>query len=179
MLAVFIRETLLPLLARLSNHLPGWVYWGLLWLTNHKFLIGAAAVIFNDQGQVLLFRHTFRPASRRWGLPGGWMKRGESIQSGLEREVYEESRLKVKVVGPLLVETAPRVARLDLIFWGNWLGGEFSPSSEVTDARFFPIDSLPELIPDQKRAIFTAVRQVNPNLFRPLSGGSHEPDPTP
>lgn len=179
MLAVFVRERLLPLLARLSNHLPGWVYWRLLWLTNHKFLIGAAAVIFNDQGQVLLFRHTFRPASRHWGLPGGWMKPGESIQAGLEREVYEESRLRVQVVGPLLVETAPRVARLDLIFWGSWLGGEFKPSSEVTEARFFTIDTLPELIPEQKKAVLAAVRQYNPTIVQPLSGGSYEQNPTP
>jgi 8-oxo-dGTP diphosphatase len=148
-----------PLLGRITCRLPGWAYWQLLWHANQKFLIGAAAVILDDEGQVLLFRHNFRPATFEWGLPSGWMKRGESVEQGLEREVYEESRLRVRILGPLSVHLAHSVPRLDLVFVGCPQGGSFQPSHEVTEAQFFPVDALPKMIPEQKNAILSAVRQ--------------------
>ncbi len=163
MLNTFLRKRLIPLLASLSKHLPGWLYWQMLWQYNQKFLVGAAAVILNEQGQVLLFRHTFRPNSFEWGLPSGWMKRGETIEQGLEREVYEESRLRVQISGPLSVHSASKVARLDLVYLGKPLGGSFMPSAEVSEARYFSVEGLPNMIPEQKRSILAAVKHVSIN----------------
>lgn len=156
----FIRTHLMPALARLANRLPGWAYWRILWLANQKFLVGAVAVIRDEDGRVLLFRHTFRPPGMEWGLPGGWIQRGESIEQGLEREIYEESRLVVQIDGPVSVRAARRVARLDVIFSGHPLGGTFTPSNEVSEARYFGPDDLPPLIPDQERAINEGRKEI-------------------
>ena len=38
--------------------------------------VGAVAAIFDDAGRVLLVEHVFR-TDYPWGLPGGWVSRGE------------------------------------------------------------------------------------------------------
>src|SRR5271168_1387641 len=54
-----------------------------------------------DPGQgVLLVRQAAPP--KNWTLPGGKVKRGESLVNALKREVYEESGLRVEI-GTLLM----------------------------------------------------------------------------
>jgi 8-oxo-dGTP diphosphatase len=55
--------------------------------------LGAAAVILDTQGRVLLVRHTYGPLN--WELPGGGAERGENIVDTAVREVLEETGLHV------------------------------------------------------------------------------------
>ena len=64
--------------------LPEWGRWRLAWLLTQKFLVGVMAVVFDDQGQILLFNHTYR-REHPWGLPGGWLKARESPAAAIER----------------------------------------------------------------------------------------------
>lgn len=54
---------------------------------------GAAAIIRNALGEVLLVHHTYGP--RNWELPGGGREPGESALDAVVREVREETRLTV------------------------------------------------------------------------------------
>src|SRR6478672_6498843 len=63
-------------------------------LTNTKFTVTSAAVIFNKEGKVLLLKHRFRPGSG-WGLPGGFLKADEQPLEGLQRELREEIALEL------------------------------------------------------------------------------------
>lgn len=58
-----------------------------------RHYVGAAGVIFNDAGQILLIEHVFRPHFP-WGLPGGWVEYGESPAETVRRE---ELGLRVEV----------------------------------------------------------------------------------
>jgi 8-oxo-dGTP pyrophosphatase MutT (NUDIX family) len=55
---------------------------------------GVSAVIFDDDGRVLLQQRT---DNGRWGLPGGAVEFGESVLEALHREVREETGLTVEV----------------------------------------------------------------------------------
>ncbi len=44
---------------------------------------------------MLLVRRAKNPGAGMWGLPGGFVDRGESIAQALAREIYEETRLRV------------------------------------------------------------------------------------
>jgi ADP-ribose pyrophosphatase YjhB (NUDIX family) len=66
--------------------------------------VGVMGVIFNDAGQVLLAEHVFRPYYV-WGLPGGWVKRGEDPTQAIQREIEEELKLRIHVKKLLLCET--------------------------------------------------------------------------
>jgi 8-oxo-dGTP diphosphatase len=54
--------------------------------------MGAAAVIANDAGAVLLVRHSY--GRLNWELPGGASEPGESIVETALREVREETGLR-------------------------------------------------------------------------------------
>jgi ADP-ribose pyrophosphatase YjhB (NUDIX family) len=122
--------------------MPARIRWGLTWLVTSKFLVGVLAVIFHDQGSVLLLKHTYRP-DHPWGLPGGWLKMGEGAAEGVERELLEETGFVVHAVQPLLVGGDSQRPRLDLVFLCEYEGGTFRPSAEVSEARFFDPGDLP------------------------------------
>jgi len=61
----------------------------------HKFVLlqdGAAAIIVNENGQILLQSRADRD---KWGLPGGCQELGERFQETVIREVKEETNLDV------------------------------------------------------------------------------------
>ncbi|MCC7206382.1 MAG: NUDIX hydrolase [Anaerolineae bacterium] len=62
---------------------------------------GAVGVIFDSGGRVLLVEHVFH-ALYPWGLPGGWIGRGEDPEDTVRREVLEETGLRIEVLKPLL-----------------------------------------------------------------------------
>lgn len=107
-----------------------------------KFLVGAVAVIFDENDRVLLFRHTYRQ-KYPWGLPGGWLKNRESAIDAVEREILEESGFEIRALYPLVIGGDPAQRRLDLIFLCEFAGGQFRPSGEVAEARFFSTEALP------------------------------------
>ncbi len=132
--------TLLPLWGWVPKPLRWWVTWTL----SPKFVVGVAGVILNEQGEVMLFRHTYR-REFPWALPGGLLKRGEDAARAVEREVMEESGLSVCIERPWKVQTWNKGELLDLIFVGRWTGGTFRPSAEVSEMGFFRPDNLPHL----------------------------------
>lgn len=136
--------------------LPKFLRWIILWLGVDKFLVGVGAVVVNQRGEVLLFRHTYRP-DYPWGLPGGWLKGSEDPVQALAREIYEESRLMIKTVRPLHVGIGPVYPQLEVVFLARYEGGTFRPSPEVSEARFFPADNLPPTYQETRAVIQQAV----------------------
>lgn len=126
-------------------------------LFQDQFLIGVTGIIFNQKGEVLLFKHTYRQMV--WSLPGGYLKAKEHPQEALEREILEESGLIVSVDEPVKTRTDRESARLDLCYLGMYISGEFSPSSEVSECGFYSRESLPEISENQLFLIDSAVEQ--------------------
>ena len=58
----------------------------------------AKAIILDDSGRVLFLKRSnyVEKYANEWDLPGGHLKRGESLEQGLEREVKEETGLTIK-----------------------------------------------------------------------------------
>jgi 8-oxo-dGTP pyrophosphatase MutT (NUDIX family) len=65
--------------------------------------VGVVGVVFDQGGRVLLAEHVFR-TDFAWGLPGGWLERGEDPTRAVQREIEEELNLKVQVKKLLLCE---------------------------------------------------------------------------
>lgn len=52
------------------------------------------AVVFHE-GRVLLVRRGQAPASNQWAIPGGRVELGETLQRAAEREVWEETGVRI------------------------------------------------------------------------------------
>jgi ADP-ribose pyrophosphatase YjhB (NUDIX family) len=59
-------------------------------------IVGVGAIILRDK-QVLLVRRDSEPRRGEWSLPGGMLELGETLREGVEREVLEETGLRVRV----------------------------------------------------------------------------------
>ena len=123
----------------------------------NQFLVGVTGVIFNEKNEILLFKHTYRQQS--WALPGGYMKAGEHPAETIEREIKEESNLTVSADEALKTRTDREGARLDLCYTGIFIGGDFTPSVEVSEYGFFSQDTMPLLRSNQVFLIEEALQQ--------------------
>lgn len=137
-------------IARLCRHLPLWVIRGLLHAANPHFIVSAAGIFRNGAGDVLLLRHVFR-GRHPWGLPGGFLKAGETPEQGVARELREETGLIAAAAGIAGVNLiSPR--HMEVIVVGA--GTVEMPSRlnfEIFEARFFAPDRLPEDMPPGHR----------------------------
>ena len=114
---------------------------------------GVTAVIFNDDGHVLLEK---REDNGNWGLPGGAVDIGESVKNAIVREVFEETALTVRVEKLVGVYSDPNDHNVGQYPDGNvvqWIstsfvcertGGELKISDESTDIGYFPLNGLPD-----------------------------------
>ena len=71
-----------------------------------KVLVTGGAIIRDAQGRILLQR---RSDYGNWGLPGGGMNAGESVEETMIREVNEETGLTVKSYELYAIYTGPRM----------------------------------------------------------------------
>ena len=140
-------------------HLPKGLQLLVMRFFQDLFLVGVTGIIFNDQNEVLLFKHVYR--SHAWSLPGGYLKAGEHPREALEREIKEESGLVVSVDESLKTRTDRDTTRLDMCYIGILIGGDFKPTHEVSEYGFFTQDKLPLLRKNQVFLIDEALKQRN------------------
>lgn len=111
--------------------------------TANSLVPGAAAIVTDQHGRVLLQRRT---DSGNWALPGGAMDIGETLQQCAIREVKEETGLDIEITGLLGIYTDPHhvIAYPDgeirqeftVTYLARVVGGTVTVSDESTDVRF-------------------------------------------
>ena len=111
------------------------------------FTVGAMAIIERANSDLLLVRHSYR---KRWGVPGGLLRRGETPDEALRREVREEVALEVELSGEPVVVVDPPGRRVDVVFRAGptddgRLDSLRPTSPEIIEVRWFPADALPDL----------------------------------
>jgi 8-oxo-dGTP diphosphatase len=121
------------------------------WLTRRfhaSFTASAAGLVTNDKGQVLLLNHVLRPRSG-WGMPGGFLNKGEQPEAGLRREIREETGLELRDIRLARIRTMQR--HLEIIFIAKAVGEASVRSREITELAWFDLDSMPgEMSLDQQ-----------------------------
>jgi len=136
----------------------------------------AAAIIRDEQGQVLLIR---RGDGQGWSLPGGIMEPGERIADCLVRETREETGLEVEPVRLIGIYSDPAVLHVTFpngdqahlvsaTFECRIVGGRLRPDGEESlEVAYFPPDSLPEdLLCDHASRVQDALSGREVAVFR-------------
>ncbi len=130
-----------------------------------KIVVGVAAVIWNQAGQVLLIRRTKEPRIGQWSLPGGKVERGERLEEALCREIREETGLEVEILGLAgVAETIDDAgagaagSHYVLIDYGvRAVSGQARAASDAADATWFDYTDLADLpLWDETRRIIRA-----------------------
>ena len=62
--------------------------------------LAVGAIVFKDQ-QVLLVKRGKPPAKGMWAIPGGSVELGETLKQAAEREVLEETGIRIKAGEPV------------------------------------------------------------------------------
>src|SRR6266542_3313278 len=111
--------------------------------------LGCSAAIFDDHGRILLTR---RMDNGQWCLPGGRMESGETAAEACEREVLEETGLRVRVkrlVGVyshsdqlVIYPDGNKAQIVALHFEVEVTGGELGLSDETTDFGYYTIQEV-------------------------------------
>jgi ADP-ribose pyrophosphatase YjhB (NUDIX family) len=145
------------LLGAIWRHLPDILRRRLVRTGQRRFTATVGAMIFDDQGRVLLLEHSFRPDSA-WGLPGGFLNKGEQPEAALRRELREEIGIEVEDVEIVLARTLSIPGQIEIYFRARAIGEPEPCSFEIKGASWFSIDDLPpELSKDQRRLIQRAL----------------------
>lgn len=110
----------------------------------------AGCAVLDDSGRVLLQRRA--DAHGTWGLPGGAMELGETLEEAAVRETREETGLDVRPDELLGVYTGPLhtyangdvVQSVVVVLMAKQVGGRLSvDGSETVDLGWFDFEDLP------------------------------------
>lgn len=111
-------------------------------------MVAVGAVIEDDEGRILLVKHVPERGGfwqGKWICPGGRLEPGESIRDGIEREVMEETNLKIGLTTPLIPferivksegKTTLHVVYIDYL--AELMGGELRLGSDVGEGIWVP-----------------------------------------
>jgi ADP-ribose pyrophosphatase YjhB (NUDIX family) len=139
------------------RYLPGVVRRRMVRIGHPRFTVTAGAFVFDDQNRILLLEHVFRPDSR-WGIPGGFLGKGEQPDVALRRELREETALEVSDLEFLFARTLPKQRQVEIYFRCKTAGTPQPSSFEIIKAEWFTTENLPpELSQDQRELIQRAL----------------------
>ncbi|NRD77083.1 NUDIX hydrolase [Bacillus sp. BRMEA1] len=114
-------------------------------------LVGSAIIVMNDKKEILFQQ---RSDTEEWGLPGGSMETGESLEETAERELIEETGLKAKKLklmdilsGKELYFKHPNgdeVYNVICVYMAEGISGELEKNgSESLNLKYFSTKELP------------------------------------
>lgn len=137
-----------------------YIPWIRSYVGNQEIILNfSGGIITNQKNEILL---QLRSDKKLWGLPGGAVEKGESVEHTAIREILEETDLQVEITSLLGIysryfDTYPNGDKAQtittmFIFETIEIEGSHSAwNTETLDLRFFSRDNLPEIANQQHK----------------------------
>lgn len=135
--------------------------------TRPLILVSAGVIVEDVPGQVLLQRRT---DDGRWGIPGGAMELGETLEETARRELREETGLEAGPLELIDVYSGPeffltyangdRAYVVGATYHTRTVSGALRVDAEGIELRRFPLAALPEDVNDFNRRVLDRCRAV-------------------
>ena len=134
-----------------------------------RHTVAVDIVLFTIHGgalRVLLVKRLAPPFRGAWSLPGGFVRRDESVDEAALRELQEETGISTVYLEQLYtfgdLDRDPRgrvisVAYYAVVDWGQFQVGA---RTRLASARWFPVNRLPRLAFDHKRIMGYALERL-------------------
>ena len=110
-----------------------------------ELCVGAIAII---DGKILLVKRKTEPEIGKWSIPGGHVDIGESLESAVERELYEETGLRGKCKtfvgsGEVISDNSHKVILdFEVVIEGN---NEPIPATDAIASKWIPLEDINSL----------------------------------
>ncbi len=121
-----------------------------------RFAVTTGAVITDRKGRVLLLKHRFRPGSG-WGVPGGFLEKGEQPEAALRRELREEIGLEVEQLQLFTTHAFKKPKQVEIIFCCRAVGEPEELNFEIQKAAWFLPAELPAELPESQARLIKRV----------------------
>ena len=116
------------------------------------------AILVSPQNSILLIERGREPFKGKWALPGGFIEMDEELATACQRELEEETGLRVgelkqfKAFGS--VDRDPRHRTISVLFYA-FTDEELAASAgdDAAKAQWFPLNELPELAFDHRKIL--------------------------
>ncbi len=141
---------------------------------NTRVRVGVAVIVRDSRGWILLEK---RSDCGLWGLPGGRIEPGESVEQAAVRETREETGLSVEIARLVGVYSEPAdrivtfldngdvVHLVDILVEAAIVSGELSCSRESEELRFFGPAALPnDLAPPARAPLQDVVKGLSGSI---------------
>lgn len=114
--------------------------------------VAVGAVVFHED-KVLLVRRGTPPAQDQWSIPGGSVELGERMEAAVEREILEETGIRVKADRPVFAfDTVKRDewgrVRFHYVivdFAARYVSGNLMPGDDALEARWVSESEMADL----------------------------------
>jgi len=122
---------------------------GFILYHNSSPCVGAVPVDKNSR--ILLAKRGIEPFKGGWNIIGGFLDYGEEPMEGLKREVKEETGVNCEITGLICMhadtygKNGP--ALINISFTVKLLSDKIEPLDDVSELKWFDINSLPRDIP--------------------------------
>lgn len=143
-----------------------------------KIQLTVDAVVFGyDAGDisVLLVKRKYEPFKDAWALPGGFVLEHESLERAVERELSEETGVRINYLEQLYTfgepGRDPRGRVISIAYFGLVKPNAFKlqAATDAQKAEWFPIKELPKLAFDHKIIFDTALKRLQGKItYEPL-----------
>jgi len=141
--------------------------------------IAVDAIVFgyaDNKLNILLIKQKFGELKNQWALVGGFVKDHETLNDAVNRELQEETGIKVNYLEQLFtfgdnVNRDPRFRVVSVAYFAlvNSTKLVLQADSDAEDAKWFSINELPDLAFDHKEILKTAQNRLQSKLtYQPI-----------
>jgi 8-oxo-dGTP diphosphatase len=141
--------------------------------------IAVDAIVFGyseNKLHVLLIKQKYGELKDQWALVGGFVKDNESLTEAVNRELEEESGIKVNYLEQLYtfgddIHRDPRFRVVSVAYFAlvNSTRLILKPDTDAEEAQWFPINQLPSLAFDHRIILETAQKRLQSKLtYQPI-----------
>jgi 8-oxo-dGTP diphosphatase len=117
------------------------------WVNYENPLPSVAAMVRNKLGDILLIRRGIEPGLGEWALPSGFIEIDETPEMACVRELEEETGLMGCITGLIGVFSQKSSMYKNVLIIGYAVEGEgeLQAGSDSLEAKFFPVQEMPEI----------------------------------
>lgn len=147
-------------------------------MNEQSIKLSVDAVVFGyEEGNisVLLIKRKYDPFKGQWAIPGGFVLDDESLEEAVERELFEETGIKINYLEQLYTfgkpDRDPRGRVVSIAYFGLVRPNAFKiyASTDADQVQWFNINDLPKLSFDHGVILKVAIERLQAKItYEPI-----------